>query len=66
MTKSSKIPEPPKAVKNGSNGLLEVWTAVWEHRIEVSKDIAGIKGEVRVLIAVVLILVATVMGGNWL
>ena len=66
MTKSSKIPEPPEAVKNGSNGLLEVWTAVWEHRIEVAKDIAGIKGEVRVLIAVVLILVATVMGGNWL
>lgn len=64
MTKKMEVPEPPEAVKNGGGGSLEIWKAIYENRAHVIGEIAGIKSEIRVLGAVVLLLAAAVIGGQ--
>lgn len=64
MPKKMQVPEPPEAVKNGGGGSLAIWKAIYENRAHVVGEIAGLKGEIRVLGAVVLLLVGAVIGGQ--
>ncbi|KKL59759.1 hypothetical protein LCGC14_2212100 [marine sediment metagenome] len=61
MTKA-EIPEPPEAVKNG-NGSVEIWKAIFENRLLILSEVAGMKVEIRVLAALVL---ATAIGSKLL
>lgn len=63
MTKTV-IPEPPDSV-NGDPGQREIWKAIAQTRLDFMVALAGVKGEVRILIAVTLILVGAVIGNTW-